>query len=185
MNDDDRRDRPDPELGPLLDALPREQAAPPDLEPRVIRSIHLMDRRRRLRAIVAAAVMFALGLGAGRLLTPSPEAHATGGFLLLLYEDGGYRPAAPGMEAARVEEYRSWARELEARGIRINGERLADAGVMLEERSGTVVRREGADRLGGFFLVRVATREEAERIAATCPHLRHGGRVAVKAVLPT
>lgn len=190
MNDLDRRDPPDPALEPLLAALPREAGTPPGLEDRTMRRLRAAGRRRRVPAIAAAAAIFvaglAAGLAAGPLLVPSSPTDASGGFLLLLYEDGAYVPAAPGAEAQRVAEYGSWARDLAARGIAISGERLGDGGISMEERNGTVVRLEAAgDRLGGFFLVRVATRIEAERIAATCPHLRYGGRVAVRAVLPT
>jgi hypothetical protein len=166
MNHDERRDRPDPELGPLLDALPRELPAPAGVEARLIGSLRALERRRRLRTLAAAAAVFAVGLGAGRLLTAAADSPA-GGFLLLLYEDGSYRPAEPGAEAARVDEYRSWARGVAAQGVPITGERLEDGGA-----------------IGGFFFVAVPTKMEAERIAATCPHVRYGGRVVVKAALP-
>jgi hypothetical protein len=34
-------------------------------------------------------------------------------------------------------------------------------------------------------VIHASSRAEAERIAVTCPHLRHGGRIVVKAILPT
>jgi hypothetical protein len=37
----------------------------------------------------------------------------------------------------------------------------------------------------GFFLVRAGDLAEAERIARDCPHLRHGGEVALRPVDPT
>ena len=41
------------------------------------------------------------------------------------------------------------------------------------------------DRLGGFFLIRASGFAEAQRIAADCPHLRHGGRVELRTIQPT
>jgi hypothetical protein len=37
----------------------------------------------------------------------------------------------------------------------------------------------------GFFLVQARTLDEAEQIARTCPHLRHGGTIALREVDPT
>jgi hypothetical protein len=187
MNEDERSE-PDPELAPLLAALPGSIPPPEVLEGR---AVHALRTPRPLpRAVIAAAaiVLFACGLAAGRLLPgPVPSGTNTTGYLLLLYEDGGYRPATPGGESARVNEYRAWARDIAERGIAIGGERLEDDGVHLEWRDGIVSRTEGsgADGLGGYFVVGATSRAEAERIALTCPHLRHGGRVVIKAILPT
>jgi len=43
----------------------------------------------------------------------------------------------------------------------------------------------GATGPQGFFLVLARDDAEAEASARDCPHLRHGGRVAVQAVDPT
>jgi hypothetical protein len=37
----------------------------------------------------------------------------------------------------------------------------------------------------GFFIIRAATEAEALGVARTCPHLRHGGAVAVRPIVPT
>lgn len=187
MNDGDRS-APDPELARLVSALPTSMPVPESLERRALTAFRM--HRPVARAVIAAAavVLFACGLAAGRLLPSggAPETNS-GGYLLLLYEDDGYRPAAPGAVAARVDEYRAWARGIAERGIAIDGERLEDEGVQLEWRAGVVVRASTTsdDRLGGYFVVGATSRAEAERIATTCPHLRHGGRVVVKAILPT
>jgi len=43
----------------------------------------------------------------------------------------------------------------------------------------------GGDRLGGFFLIRVHDAAEARQIAEACPHLKHGGRVELRAIQKT
>jgi hypothetical protein len=182
------RSQPDPYLAELLDALPRSTPPPDALESRAIRSARPRRPVARMVVVSAALVIFACGLGAGRLLslrTP-PSAHTTG-YMLLLYENNEYRSAQPGDASARVEEYRAWARRIAESGVTIDGERLEVDGLELEGGDGSIERRVAArgDRLAGYFVVSTATRAEAERIATTCPHLRHGGRVVVKAILPT
>jgi hypothetical protein len=170
MRDADRS-APDPELERLLSALPTSIPPPESLERRAWSALRARRPLPRGVIVAAAAVLFACGLGVGRLLparaTPEPTMP---GYVLLLYEDGEYRPAPPGAASARVDEYRAWARGIAERGIAIGGERLEST---------------ASDRLGGYFVVGATSRAEAEQIARTCPHLRHGGRVVVKAILPT
>jgi hypothetical protein len=188
MTDDDRSE-PDREIERRLAELPMAIPVPGMLEGRVMRAMRSSRRVSRAWLAVAAVVLFASGLTAGRLLPVGggPESEVGPGYLLLLYEHGEYRPESPSGTAARVDEYRAWARGLAERGVAIRGERLEADGVEFEARAATVARRAApADgRLGGYFVIRASSRAEAERIAATCPHLRHGGRVVVKAILPT
>jgi hypothetical protein len=182
MSDVDRSE-PDPELAPRLAALPTHMPPPDALESRVVRAVR--TRRQVSVAIAASAALFFLGVAAGRFVfATSPPPTIEGGYVLLLYED---REAQPREEAARVEEYRAWARQIAGRGIAISGERLELDGVELERRDASVARRVSSpgNRLAGYFIVGAPNRQEAERIASTCPHLRHGGRVVVKAILPT
>ncbi len=186
MSDADRS-QPDPELAALLAALPQSIPAPGALEPRVINATRTTRLRPRALAASAALLLFALGIVAGRLLPvaarPDPD---SGRYLLLLYEDAEYRPAEPGGTSKRVDEYRAWARDLSARGVTVRGERLDDDGVELQPSGRTVESAsDRADRIGGFFIISTSDRTEAERIAKTCPHLRYGGRIVVKAILPT
>jgi hypothetical protein len=185
---EDERSEPDSELARLLSALPTAIPPPEVLEDRAVRALRTPRPLSRRVFAAAAIVLFACGLAAGRLLPASaPSSITTGGYLLLLYEDDGYRAAAPGGESARVSEYRAWAREIAEGGIAIGGERLEDDGVELQWRDGVIARRHssGRERLGGYFVLGAASRAEAERIAMTCPHLRHGGRVVVTRILPT
>jgi hypothetical protein len=63
----------------------------------------------------------------------------------------------------------------------VSAEKLRDGARVLE---GNEPAASGAGPQG-FFLVRARDLDEAEAIARACPHLRHGGRVAVQAVEPT
>lgn len=172
-----------------LRALPVESPLPARLEDRVVAAL----RRRGLIAarpiaprfmrLAAAAALFAAGVGTGALARPAPKAAAPKGtlYLLLLYPGPAFSPGGPAEEAARVEEYRAWAGALAREGKLSSAERLR-AGARVFEGATTSSAVEGPQ---GFFVVRARDREEAETIARACPHLRHGGRVAVQAVDPT
>jgi hypothetical protein len=186
MSDADRS-QPDPELAPLLAALPGSMSPPEALERRVLRATQSRRVVPRAMAAAAAVVLFASGFAVGRVATEAPTPDAgSNQYALLLYEGANYRDPQSGSVEDRVAEYRTWARELSQRGMRVSGERLERGGVELQP-SGAVApsASDGAERISGFFIITAANRAEAERVAKTCPHLRHGGRVVVKAMLPT
>jgi hypothetical protein len=102
-------------------------------------------------------------------------------FLLLL-------TAAPEVDAAaeaeRVKEYGAWAADLYARGALVAGEKLADGGATIQP-PGIVDDGPRTDDLQGYFVIAAQNLQQAVSVARTCPHLRHGGRVRVRAVDPT
>jgi hypothetical protein len=155
---------------------------PSGLEDRTVRALRErgLVRRPRPRAIAigafaaAAAIVLAAGWAA-MSRTAAPGAGPR--FVLLLYA-GTDAPA--GTADIRRQEYAAWARELASRGVAITGEELGSE--TLEVGTGA---SSAADLLPrGFFVVSAESLEAAERIAATCPHLRHGGRIAVKRIVP-
>ena len=98
-------------------------------------------------------------------------------YMLMIVEPVGQRAArteAQGREA--YDRMRRWGQELQSRGQLQAMESLAS-----ERHATRVERRQGETRLldgpyaeakemvGGFFLLDVGSREEALRIAATCP----------------
>jgi hypothetical protein len=94
------------------------------------------------------------------------------------------------VEAARVAEYSAWARDLAGQGILVDGVKLADEGsTLIEDEAAARMRRAQTGMettaVRGFFVIRAATEAEALRLARTCPHLRHGGRIAVRPIVPT
>ena len=181
----DERSEPDRDLARLVGGLPAALPPPDALEARVVCAVRPPSVMRRSVLAAAAVVIFAIGLAAGRLVPRAPSPADTGGFVLLLYEDDDYRPAEAADASARVDEYRAWARQVAEQGIAISGERLQSDGLALRRRDGDIRRGAAAERLGGYFVIGASSREEAERIATTCPHLRYGGRVVLKAILPT
>jgi len=185
----------DEPLARRLAALPRELAPPAALEERVVGSLRqrglLGGRRSYLRWVgiaAAALVLFgggmALGLGAGT----RPVAPGLHQFMLLLYEGPGFDAGDSSVAAARVEEYREWARTLADRQRLVAGEELGRPDWLLERNgSGVAVGPTGdhADLPTGFFIVAARDSADAVALAGSCPHLRHGGRVAVRAIRRT
>jgi hypothetical protein len=181
MPERDNTERPEPlvELGGTM-------APPPDLEPRVIRS--LVDRGllrpsrwRRSGILAAAAAAIVAAFALGRLTGGQPKPTEPR-WLLLLYEDQAFDAPAPGAEAARVGEYRAWARATP--GV-VDGAELGPERYLLTAgRSAESAPRssDGIGDLAGYFIVTAASWEEARAIAARCPHLEHRGRVVVRSL---
>lgn len=189
--------RPFPPLPPLHltegDALP-----PAHLKARVTRALaehgllkarHPVQRRLGLVIGVSAVTvtLFGTGLALGRHEGPrTRDTRPT--YALLLYEGPHFRPGRP--EGADIAEYSAWAAGLRARGMLVRGEALAPAGRLLHESArGVAVDSTAAvsnqDVMAGFFLIHARDAAEALTIARTCPHLAHGGTIALRSVIPT
>jgi hypothetical protein len=198
-NDDDQ---PLPEIADLAPGV----APPATLEGAVVRRLRTegLLARPSLPAgwALAATVLVALavGWGAGRYLgfpserlepstRPAVAAAAEPRFVLFLWEGESYRPADAAHLADRVARYGRWAADLRARGRTASGEKLADEVRLLRpgESSTQASASEATGRsplgeLGGYFLIEAASLEEAEQVAATCPHLAFGGAIEVRRI---
>ncbi len=136
---------------------------------------------RSLAYAAAAALFFAAGALVGQRGTSAQQQPAGGQqYALFLYQDSTFRADVP--EASLVAEYSAWADSLRGRGALVAGEKLRDgAGTVLAGDTREIAR----DGLGGFFIVRAAGEDEALALAASCPHLRYGGRIVLRAIEPT
>jgi hypothetical protein len=124
---------------------------------------------------VAATLVVAVGWSVmHRSAAPAPVPQASPRFVLLLY--AGTDPIG-GTPDTRRREYAQWARDVAAGGAAISGEELSeDAQVIPADNTVGPLPR-------GFFVVSAPDVEAAQRIAATCPHLRYGGRIAIKRIV--
>ena len=142
------------------------------------------------RSLLAASLVGALLLGYGAAswrnaprASGLPAAVATQQYLLLLYDTQSFGlELTPAQIASTVAEYSAWASGLGAQGKLVSAEKLADT--PSEWFGGPVVASQG-ERIGGFFLIRASDITEARRIAADCPHVKHGGRVELRAIQKT
>lgn len=118
-----------------------------------------------------------------------PGGRASGSFILLLYEDDTFD--IPVDEDRLAVEYGEWAAAERRRGVKITGEQLAATGSLLREAGDEgkplagVDREAGLGRLVGYFIISDTDRERALEIAATNPHLRYGGEIVVRPIIPT
>jgi hypothetical protein len=98
-------------------------------------------------------------------------------FLLLLYEDAGYRDDRPTREI--VVEYGAWADSLRREGELVMAEKLSDAHVNVPP-----AKAVGASHRipTGLFIVRARSLDEATTVAESSPHLKYGGRILLTAI---
>jgi hypothetical protein len=152
--------------------LPRERQPDPALEERVVAALASagLVRRRRPRGIarsvvwLAAAAVLVLAIGVTTWWAARPAVAPGYAYVILLRVDSTYRYPPPGHMRERVTEIARWADSLQHLGELERGGKLVGSGP-----AGT----------GGMFIVRAANDSIAARIGASCPHLKHGGKVDV------
>lgn len=180
---------PDETNDPLLAALrglPREVAPPLELEGTTVSALRragLLRRRREPRLWLVAAGLVLAAFSAGQLTAgrfssaPLLPTHA-----LVLY--GGSTGGDSAGHAVRAAEYGAWAGARHADGVVVGGEAFGEGGALIASTAGEVSTAP-TDAPVGFFLVRAPSADAATRLARECPHLKYGGRIVVRAILPT
>lgn len=185
----------DPDDAPVgaLGGLPRELAPPAALEERTVASLRaaglllpLARRTSPMRTwLLAAGVAIAAFAGGIATARSSAPAAAEPTFALLLYGGGTADSAAHEVRAA---EYGAWAGAAHPTGRVVGGEALGGEGTVVAPGmapGGVEVSEAGDGALVGYFLVHAVNREAALQLARDCPHLKYGGRVVVRPILPT
>jgi hypothetical protein len=190
MNSDDRDSN--------LLRLPNEIEPPPGVEDRLVSELrrrgHLRAPRRFspawTRAAAAALLLvvfgsgFALGVSANPFGAPSPSSERSHGSRYLLLLSSGETSGDAAAAEARAGEYAAWARELGGRGQLVAADELSDVEWTLDGETPAEFHS-GApttQRPNGFFLLRARDDVEARAIAASCPHLRHGGQLSLRPI---
>ena len=113
-------------------------------------------------------------------------------YLLLIYHSEiDWGRLSPAQQEVIYREYRDLIQELAASGQLIRGDQLkpASAATTVRLRNGNTDRIDGPfaetkEQVGGYFLVKVKTLDEALKIAARIPSARDGA-IEVREVIPT
>jgi len=110
-------------------------------------------------------------------------------FLLILNENpSGFAGLSMDEIQRTLSEYIAWRASLEAADRLIGANKLTeDGGRVLTVRDGQVRVNDGPyaevkEVVGGYFLIRASSYDDAVEIARTCPHLKYGGRVEIRQV---
>ena len=173
-----------------LAALPREMAPPPELEDRTVAALRAEGLLRTgsrtsgswFPRLAAALLLIAAGLAVGRW-SADVEGEQPGYVLLLRGGPAESRPTSHEEMSGLVAEYAAWAMQTRQDGFLLGGEKLTDEGRLLQPDGAGIERRFAAEgELEGYFLLRAMPAAEAARIAAGCPHLRHGGTVELREI---
>lgn len=182
----------DDEIAKALADARRDETPPAAIEGQTLAALKaarlIRPPRRPLRTGLLAAAAIAASLTVGVWIgveyrRPSPHQSQ---FLLLLYEDAAfdarYRHEFPRLEA----EYSAWIRSLARSGHALDGEKLAWGGAELlpGQPAKPLPDVESADTAHGYFIILADDERAAIRVAETCPHLKYGGRIVLRPILP-
>lgn len=107
--------------------------------------------------------------------------------MLILHEKPtDFAGLSPEEIQAVIKEYIAWRDKVEAAGQYVGSNKLADEGgrhMSLANGKVKVVDgpyAEAREVIGGYFLIKAASYDDAVSIASGCPHLKYGGRIEVR-----
>ena len=141
--------------------------------------------------VVVGGLLVLVGFLFGRAgsLSLASEEGAVGSYMLLLR--GGQAPASDEALRSSVSRMTSWVGELRSQGVLVTGERLVEAGWMIEQPGGegrpfsgrtSDLQLAGDQGIAGFFRVDGVSDDGAIELAASCPFLLGGGSVELRRI---
>jgi hypothetical protein len=108
------------------------------------------------------------------------------GYMLLFVGTDWHKGLSPEEMQKVSEQWMAWFKRLTEQGKAVAGHPLEREGKMVSGKNGRVVAdgpfTEAKESIGGYFLLDVATMDEAVAIAQECPGLAYGAKVEVRAV---
>jgi hypothetical protein len=97
---------------------------------------------------------------------------------------GGSSPASPEEMQAQMQKWMTWIQRLREEGKYVAGDPLQGGGKVLTSRK--IITdgpfAEGKEIVGGYFLVRAETIDQAAEMAKDCPIFENGGSVEVRPI---
>jgi hypothetical protein len=109
------------------------------------------------------------------------------GYMLIFRGNDWHKGLSPEEMQNVSERWMAWFKGLLEQGKAVAGNPLAPEGKIVSGKSGRVVAdgpfAESKEAVGGYFLLKVDSMDEAVAIARQCPGLPHGAKVEVRPVL--
>jgi hypothetical protein len=98
-------------------------------------------------------------------------------------QDGGLSPE---QMQAKMKQVYAWINALTTRGVMSAAQPLDPETKIVSGINGTItsdgIAAESKEAIAGFFIVRVASMDEALAIARTCPMFQYGGQLEVRRI---
>jgi hypothetical protein len=109
------------------------------------------------------------------------------GFMLIFRGNDWHKGLSPEEMQNVSERWMAWFKGLMEEGKAVAGNPLAPEGKIVSGKSGRVVAdgpfAESKEAIGGYFLLKVDSLDEAVAIARQCPGLPHGAKIEVRPVM--
>src|SRR6516165_10877984 len=98
---------------------------------------------------------------------------------------GGETPASPEGMQSQMQKWMAWIERLRTQGTYVAGEPLERVGKVLRSPNKVITDgpfAEGKEVVGGYFIVRAESLNQAAEIAKDCPIFESGGSVEVRSI---
>jgi hypothetical protein len=115
------------------------------------------------------------------------SAEGNSGYMLIFRGNDWHNGLSPEQMQQVANGWRAWFNNLSEQGVVVGGNPLENSGKIVSGKGGRVVVdgpfAESKEAIGGYFLLKVDTMDEAVKIAKDCPGLAHGVKVEVRPVM--
>ena len=107
-------------------------------------------------------------------------------YMLIFRSTDWYKDLSPQETQQIIDQWMAWFKNLTDQGIAIGGNPLENEGKIVSGKNGQVIAdgpfAEAKETIGGYFMLRLDTLDEAVAIAKQCPGLPYGIKVEVRPV---
>jgi hypothetical protein len=109
------------------------------------------------------------------------------GYMLIFRGNDWHKGLSPEEMQQVANDWMAWFKRLTEQGKAVAGNPLAPEGKIVSGKNGRVVAdgpfAESKEAIGGYFLLKVDSLDEAVAIAQQCPGLPHGAKIEVRPVM--
>ena len=105
---------------------------------------------------------------------------------MLIFISGDYAQLSPEEMQANMYQWFNWVNDLKEKGIYVSGEALTPGGKTVKGKDAVVTDgpfAETKEVVGGYFIIKAASIDEAAEVGKSSPDLPLGGSVEVREVM--